>query len=188
MAFILFGFLCAIKQALVGRREPGGRRPAGGAAQGVHHPAPAGELTRREWSAFPGWPLPPTKPGSAAFTRTRRISSCSARRAGGVPGHVSREFILPEAQKTSLARHPHRRHRRAQDRGAVPLENRRQGPDSFLDLAEGRRQPDLGVRHRRHLRRQGQEHRHDGGFLSLRLLRRSAARWARGRSAGTSSG
>ena len=44
VAFILFGFLSAIRQALGRRRDPGRAEPPGGAAQGLHHPVPAGVL------------------------------------------------------------------------------------------------------------------------------------------------
>ena len=79
VAFVLFGFLSAIKQALVG-----GVEMAGANRLIVRHKVSIiqllPEVIQGPDGTYPGrrrWPR--TRPGSAAFTRTRRTSSCKIR-------------------------------------------------------------------------------------------------------------
>ena len=150
VAFILFGFLCAIKQALAG-----GVAMAGQNRLVVRHKVSIIQSLPESYKA-----RMERIPGVALATHESWF--------GGVyqdPKNffaqmpvVPEEFldmwpenILPPDQKEAWLQNPHRRHRRPQNRRALPLEGRRQSPHPVLHLDQDRRQPAVGVRHRRHL-------------------------------------
>ena len=145
VAFMLFAFLGAIKEALERRRQHGGAGPPDHAPQGLADPDAAGKLQER---------------GSVAIAGVAAV--CHQTWFGGIYQDPKNFFatmpVEPEvfldmfpgvrAQgrgKAGVARHPHRSHRRPRDRGSLQVENRRPHPAPVADLGPARRADAVGV-------------------------------------------
>ena len=145
VAFLLFGFLCAIKEALRRRRQHGRAGPAHRAPQGLAHPDAAGELQEPRSQPIPGVAAVCHQTWfGGIYQDPKNFFATIPGRARGIPRHVPgvRAHGLGE---TGMARDPHRRHRRPHDGGPLQVEDRRPHPAHIADLGPARRADAVGV-------------------------------------------
>ena len=186
VAFLLFGILMTIRAAFSFGVDVAGRRSAGADPQGQPDHAAARCRIRRGCRRCRASSWRRTRPGSAASTRIRRISSRNIAVEPEPFLKMYPEFrVPPEQMKAWLADRQGAivgrdlRGRGSAGRSAIAFPFRARSGSRKA----GR---DLGVQHRRHLRRR-RRRRQDAVLLPLRLSRREPRRAARAWSAGTSS-
>ena len=153
IAFLLFGFLMAIKAAFGDGDRRRRRRSADDDPQGLVHPAAAEELPgahpcgRRGHGDHARQLVRRHLPGPEQLHR--RTSRSSRRAACDVPG-----VRAARGAEAGVVRQSHRRHRRHRHGEAVRLEGRRPRPAAGHDLPEAGRLA-VGVHDRRDLRLAG---------------------------------
>ncbi len=144
VAFILFGFLAAIQQALVG-----GVALAGADRLIVREKVSIINLLPISYEArmdrIPGVDFSTHQTWFGGIYQDPKNFFMQNPVEPEKFLKIHPEIILPPDEDEGLAGHADRRHRRAPDGGAVRLENRRQGPDSLHHLGAGEREPDLDV-------------------------------------------